>query len=449
MAVLATLSKDRLGAWATIGDYLADLRRRETNSVAALALVLSAASDEQRELGQGDGLQLLVDLASDLRVPKASRVAAARCAIEAGASGDSIGALFVGAGDLATDPRLGACAKKLVEEGLPAALRVRETREVSLQAGAFARATHAGASVVGHAQVKDLLASALKDHAGAIAASFAMGASDLPPAHRERWAKLLRQQRTANRSAPAAARRLGLAPPWPPNLPDAFAQLVREADEATAHVTAQEAAVGEVKGSARKGAPAQPAGHVGAPLEPRRQGPHAAAPSPAVPASARPSRPSLVEVGKKIAPPIKASPFRRPRGTITEGPAALPPKPMPPLTTRHPPDVPQSARSSSPETPVAAPLRRAFAAQGPFAARLQALFDDRPEAVERLCAAMEARAALLGCDAALEELERELSRARWRDRRACGEQLGRLAAAAEAAPPPWRAAARLLLARLS
>ena len=130
----------------------------------------------------------------------------------------------------------------------------------------------------------------------------------------------------------------------------------------------------------------------------------------------------------------------------------LPPKPMPPmppLTTRHPPDVPQSARSSPPETPVAAPLRRVSAAQGPFAARLQALFDDRPEAVERLCAAMEARAALLGCDAALEELERELSRARWRDRRASREQLGRLAAAAEAVPPPWRAAAGLLLARLS
>ena len=87
-------------------------------------------------------------------------------------------------------------------------------------------------------------------------------------------------------------------------------------------------------------------------------------------------------------------------------------------------------------------------APGPFAARLEALFADRPEAVERLCAAMEAREALLGPAAALEELERELSRSRWKERRASVEQLARLAAAAQAAPGAWRAAAGLLLARL-
>ena len=96
----------------------------------------------------------------------------------------------------------------------------------------------------------------------------------------------------------------------------------------------------------------------------------------------------------------------------------------------------------------AAPLRKARVAPGPFAARLEALFADRPEAVERLCAAMEAREALLGPAAALEELDRELSSPRWKDRRASAEQLVRLATATRAAPSAWRAAAGLLLARL-
>jgi hypothetical protein len=143
MAVLATLKKDRLGEWATLPEYLADLRRRETNSVAALAVLLSAPADEQREIAQGSGLLVLIEIASDLRLPKGSRLAAARCAIEGGASEDALGALFIGAGDLATDPRLGATARKLVESGLPAALARRAGAEVSLEAGAFARAAHA------------------------------------------------------------------------------------------------------------------------------------------------------------------------------------------------------------------------------------------------------------------------------------------------------------------
>jgi len=50
MAVLATLKKDRLGEWPTLAGYLADLRRRETNSVAALAVLLSSPAEEQREV---------------------------------------------------------------------------------------------------------------------------------------------------------------------------------------------------------------------------------------------------------------------------------------------------------------------------------------------------------------------------------------------------------------
>ncbi|HWE22649.1 MAG TPA: hypothetical protein VG496_01800, partial [Myxococcales bacterium] len=106
MAVLGVLKKDRLGDWPTIAEYLAALRRRETNSVAALAMLATASSEEQRELAESDGIAVLVEVAADLRLPKTSRIAAALCAIEGGAAGDALGALFVGAGDLVADPRL-------------------------------------------------------------------------------------------------------------------------------------------------------------------------------------------------------------------------------------------------------------------------------------------------------------------------------------------------------
>ena len=453
MAVLATLKKDRLGEWATLAEYLADLRRKETNSVAALASALSSSPEEQRELAQGNGLAVLVEIASDLRLPKGARLAAARCSVEANASGPTLAALFVGAGDLTTDPRLGGAAKKLVESGVPAALSQKIYAEVSLEAGAFARAAHAGASAVGQARLKELIAAAPEGHAGVAAALFSLGARQLSAADRERWAKLLRATCAAHRSAPAAAKRLGLAPPWPPNLPEAFAPLVQDAEKAAAEVTASDAAATPVKtGSRAAGAP-RAAGRVGAPLPARPASASAPArgeplPDPAPVPESPPPRLGTTELGKKVVAPIKASPFRRPRGTVVEGPVKLPPKPMPPVAGRGPEAVPPSRPEPLlPKVPDAPPIRRAAAAAGPFARRLQSLFEDRPEAVERLCAAIEARAAVHGLGVALDELGRELSQPRWKGRRPAPGQLERLAAAARAQPEPWTAAAGLLLAR--
>src|SRR5438874_5494253 len=220
MSVLTTLKKDHLGDWPSVADYLRDLRRRETNSVAALAVMLGAAPEEHRELAR-EGLAILVEVASDLRIPKTSRVAAARCALEAGAAGEVVAALFVGAGDLANDARLGSCGKKLVEAGLPGALRMSGTHSVSLHAASFATAVNTAAAVAGRARVEELLAPAPADHAGKVAASFALGAAPLPAAHEEKWTKFLRELCAAHRRAPAAARRLGRVEPWPPNLPEA------------------------------------------------------------------------------------------------------------------------------------------------------------------------------------------------------------------------------------
>jgi hypothetical protein len=479
MAVLSTLKKDRLGEWKSLADYLSDLRRRETNSLAALGSLLAASPAEQRELAAGEALPILVEVAADLRVPKGSRLAAARCAMESGLSGTLLASLFVGAGDLATDPRLGAAAKKLVETGLPAALEAGAGREISLEAGAFARAVQAGASAVGQARISALLKPAPAGHAGAAAALFGLGAAALSTEHRAAWGKLLSQTCAAHRSAPAAARRMGLAPAWPPSLPDAFAPLVKEAEAAAAALKTEDAVAAAPK-------PAPPGG----PRSPR--------PAPSVPAVPT----GAVEMGtKKTLAPIKPSPFRRAIGTVVEGPVTLPPKPMPPVSGRAPapappdrPVVPPPPEVSDREAPlpgimpllrreeplrfdprgkripradrwqerdfdwerpilpepVSPPVRRAAQALGPFAQRLDALFRDRPEAVERLCAAVEARSAVSGLGATLAEVSAELAHPRWKGRRAPPAQLERLSAlnATPSQPEAWRAAAALLLTRL-
>jgi hypothetical protein len=99
-------------------------------------------------------------------------------------------------------------------------------------------------------------------------------------------------------------------------------------------------------------------------------------------------------------------------------------------------------------SPALPPPARALPAPGPFAARLRSLFEDRPEAVDRLCAAAEALAAVRGEAALVREIEAELARNTWRHKIPPPEQLNRLRGIEEggAHPASWRAAAGLLLA---
>lgn len=476
MSVLATLRQDRAGDWKSLDEYLRELRHRQSGAVAALATALSAPAQEQRELaGHGDAGATLLEVACDLRVPKGARLAAARCLLEAGIEAPFVGHLFIGAGDLVTDPRLGAAARKLVESGLPAALELGgEAAQIALAAGAFARAVHAGASAIGQARLQELLAGAPELHAGAAAARFAMGQEELSAGHRAGWKRLLQQTCAAHRRAPAAAKRLGLAPPWPPNLPDAFAPMIREAEQETAAEEPKDAA---------KGPPAaarpEPAG-------------------PARPAERAKQKPPAPGPGKTLAPAIRRSPFRKSIGTVVELPATGAPKPMEPVAGRRAaageqprprieakeaasppvrgplpvPPLPAREREEprfdsrgkripradrwdddqfeweAPSLPSSdlPPPPKASAAPGPFAQRLQSIFEDRPEAVERLCAAAEARAAIRGEDAPLAELSLELSREVWRGRTLPPEQERRLRAVAGGShPPSWSAAARRLL----
>jgi len=463
VSILATLRQDRTGEWKNLDDYLRELRRRETGALAALAGVLTAPAQEQKELaGHGEAGAVLLEVASDLRVPKGARLAAARCLLEAGIGPPAVGHLFTGAGDLATDPRLGAVGRKLVEAGLSAALQLGgESSQITLAAGAFARAVHAGASAVGQARIRELLSGAPELHAGAIAGRFALGIEELPEGHRAGWKRLLQETCAAWRRAPAAARRVGLAPAWPPNLPEAFAAMIREAE--------QQAPAGEAPDAARDPAASKK-------------------PAAGKPEEKAKGAPPKVAAGKTLAPAIRRSPFRRAIGSVMEvpasprpmeavaarpaasepppGPAAHGPLPLAPLPSREKKEeptfdsrgrqVPRADRWSeeqfewaepslpSPELPPPPRVRRA---QGPFAQRVQSIFEDRPEAVERLCAAAEARAASAGEEPMLREISAELSREVWRERTLPPEQAQRLRAVAgdAAQPGPWRSAARRLL----
>jgi hypothetical protein len=471
VAILATLRQDRAGDWNSLDDYLRELRHRETGALAALANALSAPLAEQRELAEhGEAGAVLLEVACDLRVPKASRIAATRCLLEAGIEPPFIGHLFIGGGDLVTDPRLESAARRLVESGLPAALKLEgEPAQITLAAGAFARAVHAGASAVGQVLIEELLSSAHELHAGAAAARFALGIAQLPEGHAIGWKRLLAQTCAGHRRAPAAAKRMGLAPSWPPNLPDAFAPMIREAEQETSSIEPKDAG-------------ANPSGlkRATASLQPGKAPPEAPA-------------------AKVMAPPIRRSPFRKPIGAVVEVPAAAPrPKPMEPVPARAPaaaaepkrpkiqardeatlrralpiPGLParepddlrfdargkrvprkdrwndddfdwQSPVLPSPELP---PPPRARPASSAFASRLRSIVEDRPEAVDRLCAAAEARAAVGGEQTLLRELSAELAGKPWREKRLPAGQLRRLQSIAQGPthPPAWRSAAWLVL----
>jgi len=449
VSILATLRQDRAGEWANLDEYLRQLRHRETGALAALANALSAPTQEQKELADhGEAGAVLLEVACDLRVPKGGRLAAARCLLEAGIDAPFVGHLFIGAGDLVTDPRLGGAARKLVEAGLPSALKLGgEPAQITMAAGSFARAAHAGASVVGVARLKELLAPAPELHAGAIAGLFALGEGVLPEGHRTGWKRLLEQTCAAHRRAPAAARRIGLAPQWPPNLPEAFGPMIREAEAQTVSVQSSDAAAN--------------------PAAPKKE--PAAAPPPKVRSEA--PEPPRAPPGKTLAPPIRKSQFRKPTGTVVEVPTSLSPKPMEPLAMRGAPPppprsdlrfdargkrIPRADRWSAEEFEWEAPVLpssdlpppgKAQVSAGPFASRLQAMFEDRPEAVDRLCAAAEARAAVRGEARLLRELRAEASRTALRKQVLPEQQRQRLRSIMQdsAHPSPWRAAAGLLL----
>jgi hypothetical protein len=479
VGVLGTLRQDKAGEWGSLLDYLREARHREVRAVAALANVLSAPAAEQLELAESaDAGPVLLELACDLRIPKTSRLAAARCLLEAGIEPPYVGQLFAGAGDLVTDPRLGGAARKLVEGGLPSAASTSGPAEsVSLEAGSFARSVAAAASTVGNERVKELLQGAPAFHAGVMAGLFALGLGELPETQREQWKKFLAATCAANKRAPAAARRMGLVPLWPPNLPDAFAPLIKEAEAQSAGVASTDAVANlaalkkppppapevAVRGGMTAPPPKLPEGKTLAPAI--RRSPFRQPPAPPPPKTVVPPKP-MEEVKARTRPqePPPSEP-ERPRVAPPEEIAARPRVPVPPreqADLRFDPlgkRIPRADRWDDnafqwqepilPAPVLPAPMKAAVAL-GPFTQRVASIFEDRPEAVERLCAAAEVQAALKGDEALQRDLMQELGRKKWAEKKASAEQVAKLRAVAEDArqPGPWRSVARLFLDRL-
>ena len=565
MPILDTFRKDSWGSWKSLADFAEALEQRDAAALTALGAALGMAPPEQKELGAA-AAPVLIGVAGDLKVQKGARLAATRCALEAGADEKQLADLFLAAGDLLTDPRLGSKAKALAEGGIPAALKLRrEFDKVSAAAGDFARAAFASSSVVGASKVKGLLGAAAAGNAGANAARFTLG-EPLPEAEKKLWQALLTDQCGKNRKAPAAAKRLGLVPPWPPFLPEAFAPLIAAAEEATKTVATTDALATNRPPAPPKGSKVieAPAGAVPARSAPPLSAaaaagvgsPPAAAPSdpaatPPAPAPGRNFSTQVLSTGAKAMAPLNRAQPRPSTAVLMEGPATAATvdpvankRTMPAILPRQPgvahPLSPEAAKAAlqkaaaiahaqqtgeklagavfdpmagvaelekqpltarlsgqalqqlavdrgvtlpdgrtykgsdplsfdargkriprsdrwrdtafgwqEPLLPASAMRKPANArpVDGPFAARLKSLFDDRPEAVDRLCAAAEARAALAGDEGLQVELARELALPRWRKKRAAPAQLERLRALAQAEgrPAASRAAAGAVL----
>jgi len=231
--------------------------------------------------------------------------------------------------------------------------------------------------------------------------------------------------------------------------------MIREAEEQSVSVQSSDAAANPA--ALTKEAPAAPA-RASTPRDANRG------------SAAQPGVANRGSASKTMAPAIRKSPYRRPTGTVMEVPPAAPAKPMEalgrpgdaahkgsdlrfdPLGNR----ISRADRWSDDhfewEAPVLPssdlpPPSRAQVAPGPFASRLLAVFEDRPEAVDRLCAAAEARAAVRGEEELLRELRAEISRIAWRSRTLPELQRERLRMIAQDSlqPAAWRAAAGLLL----
>lgn len=528
MAILDSLKKEQLGVWKTNEELFQALRSRDTAALNALANVLTLDAAEQKELAAGEGAAVLTAVVADLRLQKGTRVAAARCCVEAGLPPEKLATLFLCAADLITDPRLGGKAKVLAEQGLSAAISKREDlRDVGQPAGDFARGALAAASVLGTPKVKEMLATAPLGHAGASAARFALG-EELPPGQRESWEKVLAEQCAANRKAPAAAKRMGLAQPWPPFLPEVFAPLIKVAEEKTSGVATTDALLRPPPSKSFEAAPAE------APVVAGPQGLQSMGGRNTPGAVSAPSGPEIYQqrksnheyLGIKKMEPIAKQRSRAEAVLEEQKPVVHEPRQMPEIGGRAPegmmPDMSPAALANRaakagvdvetlleterlagrlPASVLAAlaadrgillpdgrfykgdePLRfdpkgrrvprvdrweeftfewqdpvlpasklkapgKMSNTLGPFASRLKSLYEDRPEAVERLCAAAEARAAIAGEEQLLTELTVEMAAPRWKKNVVPPSQKARLRAIAADAerPSAWRKAAEQIL----
>jgi hypothetical protein len=396
-SLLNFLKREGFGEWESVETLRADLMRRVASALGGVAAAAQSEPAMMRELCAPDGGELMQSLARDMRVQRGARLAALKAALDADPSPLALGKLFARGGDLLGDPRLSASDQaRLSRQGMEAFLATSPPQAVTVEVGAFARSVRNARDVVGEEAVRGLLAKAAADNLAAQTARWIAFGETLSAALRARWAEALSKQHKAWKTAPAAAKRLGTAPPWPPpELPDEFKPLIQEVEE----------------GKSPPAAPRAPApGAAGAP------GAAAAAkPGPGAPIAG-------------TIPAKEGSPLPLPRSDYITG-----------VRQHTDSEITTSETQPAPAAPTGPALRSLR-----FGEQIEQLLKGRPEGVERLLAAMDVRAALHSPERAASEIERAAKAAGAPPPPDALERLRRVAGDAEA-PPAWRAAAEAAL----
>lgn len=232
MALLVFLKREGFGTYKAVDEFVGELARRSTSALGGFGAVLASKSpDDVKEAAQGDGQNVCAELVRDLRVPKGARVAALRALMLAGV-GANLPTVFAGAADLLGDARLpDADRTYLAKSGLQRFLESLEPQKVSLEVARGAATAAEVARVLGAELVKETVSPFPVNHVGALTVRHAALAEPLPGELRDQWLALLAKQFKAAKNAPAAARRLGRAPEWPPVVPETFRPLLAEAEK--------------------------------------------------------------------------------------------------------------------------------------------------------------------------------------------------------------------------
>lgn len=356
VALVVWLKREGFGSYATIDDFVGELARRSTSALGGFGAILaSKQAEDVKEAAQGNGQVVCVELVRDLRMPKGARAAALRALLLAG-MGAHLPRVFAGSSDLFADVRVPEADRPyLCKTGLTKFLEAQKPDAVTLELARGAASAAEAVKVVGIDAVREVVQAFPVSHVAALTCRHAALGEALDPDLARRWLELLTKQFKAAKAAPAAAKRLGTAPEWPPVVPDVFRPLVEQIEKGTAPVPA---------------APA-PAAPVATP----------AAPTPtATPAAAAP---------KMVAP------LRPARGRAPE------PEPEP---ERYVGD----AKAVAPEalrSPAPAPVKRTPLAALRFGPQVTLVAQRGTRAVERLLAAYDVRRAKVGNEKAIEELQ--------------------------------------------
>lgn len=400
MALTTWLKREGFGTYATVDEFAGELARRSTSALGALGAALQAPVEDLLEVAQGANLGVCVEVVRDLRVARGARLAALRAVLMAGAGAEVV-RLFVGAADLISDPRLPAADRTyLLRSGLKGLIDKSAGLDVELARGMLGASELSGAG--DKALIDEVLRGFPEQHPVARSVREAVKEGKLSAELEEAWLEVLARHHRAAKNAPAVARRLGKAPEWPPLVPASMRPLLTRAETWT----------------------------------------------PPAPKPAAPKTPEIapsIQRRKAAAPPAEASP----------PPAPSAPREAPAIRSRGrrveespPQPIPPSQQEENPAGIEPRPRRVVSLKSLRFGEEVERIASRGTRAVERLMAAFDVRAELVGRAQALSELERAAAARGSREvNLPMLEELGAFAEHPKTLSA-WRAAAEVVLRHL-